>query len=115
MTALLAACVAVLVGSGVYLLLRRSLVRALFGVVLLSHGANLLVFTLGGGVKGRAPIVAKGESAPAPGYADPVSQALVLTAIVIGFAVVAFFAVLIERAHRATGSVDSDDLEEVSQ
>ena len=114
MTALLAACVAVLVGSGVYLLLKRSLARALFGVVLLSHGANLLVFTLGGPARGKAPIVPKGEVAPVPGHADPVSQALVLTAIVIGFAVVAFFAVLIERAYRELSSEDSDDLKEES-
>jgi multicomponent Na+:H+ antiporter subunit C len=112
MAVLLAACVAVLVSAGIYLLLKRSLARALFGVVLLSHGANLLVFTLGGPVRGKAPIVPKGDLAPEAIHADPVSQALVLTAIVIGFAVVAFFAVLIERTYRATASEDSDDLTE---
>jgi multicomponent Na+:H+ antiporter subunit C len=109
MTAILALCVGALVGSGVYLLLCRSLLRALFGVVLLSHGANLLVFTLGGGARGEAPLVPPGETVPAASHADPVSQALVLTAIVIGFAVVAFLAVLVERAYRATRSLSLDD------
>lgn len=100
-----------LVAAGVYLMLRRSVVRLLFGLVLLGHGANLLVFVVGGVTRGVAPWVAPGESAPPPGAADPIPQALVLTALVIGFAVIAFTTVLVERAYRLTGS---DDLERLS-
>lgn len=98
----LSLCVAALAAAGTYLLLGRSLPRLLFGIVLWSHAANLVIFTLGGPARGRAPIVPTGQTQPAAGHADPVSQALVLTAIVIGFAMLAFCAVLFERTQRAT-------------
>jgi multicomponent Na+:H+ antiporter subunit C len=101
-----------LVTAGCYLLLRRNLVKLLFGLVLLGHAANLLIFTLGGLVRGAASVVPPGASAPRPESADPLPQALVLTAIVIGFAVVAFTAVLISRTHSALGTLDPDALRE---
>ena len=58
----------------------------------------------------RPPLVPVGASAPPPGVADPVPQALVLTAIVIGFALTAFAAVLVKRVYRVTGTDDSDAL-----
>ena len=108
----LAITIGCLVSAGVYLLLRRSLIKLLFGIALLSHAANLIIFTLGGLTRATAPIVLPGESVPPVGHADPVPQALVLTAIVIGFALVAFLAVLIRRVQQATGSGDVDHLEE---
>ena len=90
---LLAILVGVLFAAGVYLMLGRSMVRIIFGIVLVGHAVNLLIFTSGGLVRAKAPIVPPGETAPLPGYADPVPQALVLTAIVIGFALTAFLAV----------------------
>ena len=106
----LALCVATLTGTGTYLLLSRGLPRVLFGIVLWSHAANLVIFALGGGARGRAPFVPEGALQPDPGHADPVSQALVLTAIVIGFAMLAFCAVLFERTQHATSSLDVRDL-----
>lgn len=105
---------AVLVGglyaAAAYLLLRRNVVKLVLGLVLIGHAANLLIFTAGGLVRGAPPLAAVGESAPPPGVADPVPQALVLTAIVISFAVVAFAAVLVRRVVDALGTDDADRL-----
>jgi multicomponent Na+:H+ antiporter subunit C len=110
MTLVLAVVVGLLYTCGVYLMLRRNVVRLVFGLVLLGHAANLLIFTAGGLIRGRPPIAAVGALAPEAGVADPLTQALVLTAIVIGFAVVAFAAVLVHRVVDSTGTDDSDDM-----
>lgn len=107
MEILIAILIGVLFAGGVYCLLRRSIVRLVIGVILLSQGANLLVFTSGGLLEGGAPLVAAGEKAPAPPFADPLPQAMVLTAIVIGFGLIAFLLVLVCRAHEA---VENDDI-----
>jgi multicomponent Na+:H+ antiporter subunit C len=110
MTILLAVLVGVLYAGGVYLMLRRNIVKLIFGLLLLGYAANLLIFTIGGLVRAKPPLAAVGASAPPPGVADPVPQALVLTAIVIGFALTAFAAVLVKRVFQATGTDDSDAL-----
>ena len=110
MTVVLAVVVGGLYAAGIYLMLRRNVVRLIFGLILLGHAANLLIFTVGGLVRGRPPLAAVGASAPPPGAADPLPQALVLTAIVIGFAVVAFAAVLVGRTVVEVGTDDSDEL-----
>jgi len=106
MFGLLAVVVGCLFAAGVYLILRRSAVKLVFGLILLGHGANLLIFTAGGLREGAPPLVPAAMTAPAPGHADPIPQALVLTAIVIGFAVVAFAAVLVKRVCRVLGNDD---------
>ena len=110
MLLVLATLVGVLYGCALYLMLRRNMVKLIFGLVLLGHAANLLIFTAGGLVRAGAPVVRDGTVAPPPGVADPIPQALVLTAIVIGFAVVAFGAVLVRRIVRTLGTDDSDTL-----
>lgn len=87
MTLVLAAVVGVLYASGTYLLLQRTLTRIVIGLVLLGHGANLLLL-MAGGLPGAPPLSGP-EGAP-PNAADPLPQALALTAIVITFGVVAF-------------------------
>jgi multicomponent Na+:H+ antiporter subunit C len=99
-----------LYASGIYLMLRRSLVKLVIGLVLLSHGANLLIFTIGGLTRAAAPIIAEGETQPATPFADPLPQALILTAIVISFGVTAFTVVLLQRAYQAVGSDDLDKM-----
>lgn len=89
MSMLLATCVAALVGGGVWLLLHRDALRAVLGAGLLGHGVVLLLVLQG--AAGRAPLV--GGTAP-EAVADPVPQALALTAIVIGFGVIAYLLVL---------------------
>jgi multicomponent Na+:H+ antiporter subunit C len=110
MILVLAVLIGGLYAAGIYLLLRRNVVRIIFGLILLGHAANLLIFTVGGLVRGAPALVAEGAATTPPGVADPVPQALVLTAIVIGFAVVAFAAVLVKRVVVTTGNDDSDQL-----
>ena len=74
--------------------------RRAVGIVLLGLAVNLLVFAMTGAEHGRAPLVEPGEAVPREPFADPVPQALVLTAIVIGFALQAFALVLITRTGR---------------
>jgi multicomponent Na+:H+ antiporter subunit C len=105
----LALVVGVLYATGVYMMLRRSIVKLLIGIALLSNAANLLVFSAAGVQRGRPPII-EGTGAAA-GTADPLPQALVLTAIVIGFGVLAFAIALIHRVHQETGSDDVDRLD----
>ena len=102
----LALLVGTLFGCGVYCLLQRSIVRLVIGVLLLSQGANLLVFLSGGLTLGMPPMVPKGAKVPTPPFADPLPQAMVLTAIVIGLGLVAFLLTLVFRAHEAVGSDD---------
>lgn len=101
---LLSILIGVLFGAGVYLLLGRRASSVLLGLALVSHAVNLVVFSGGGLVTGVPPLVPEGSKAPLDGSADPVPQALVLTAIVIGFAVVALAAGVVRRTHLETGS-----------
>ncbi|MFN8643849.1 MAG: Na+/H+ antiporter subunit C [Candidatus Binatia bacterium] len=108
MAILLALTVGVLYACGVYLLLRRSIVKMVLGLVLLGHAANLLIMAAGDVMRGRPPVVADDATTLFPPYADPLPQALILTAIVIGFGVQAFALVLLKRAHQAAGTDDLD-------
>jgi multicomponent Na+:H+ antiporter subunit C len=106
----------ILIGSlfaaGVYNILRRSLIRILIGFSLVSHSANLLVFSSGGLRRGEPPVIPDGADLPPAGFMDPLPQALVLTAIVIGFGLTGFLAALVVAANRKIGSDDADALQE---
>ena len=106
----LALLVGGLFACGIYLLLCRSLVRLIFGIVIIGHAVNLAIFVSGGLVRATAPLVPPGGTAPPDGAADPVPQALVLTAIVIGFALTAFAATLVRQVVAASGTGDTDEL-----
>ncbi|MGA7982357.1 MAG: Na+/H+ antiporter subunit C [Chromatiaceae bacterium] len=111
MEALIAAVIGLLVATGIYLLLRPRVLPVVFGLTLLSYGANLLVFSMGR-LRLDAPPVLGPEAAIDPAaYADPLPQALVLTAIVIGFAMTAFILVLALRsfADNGTDHVDGEE------
>jgi multicomponent Na+:H+ antiporter subunit C len=110
MELLLALASGVLYAAGIYLMMRRRLVQLIIGLGLLSNGTNLLIFTAGGLTRARPPVLPEGAAALEPPYADPVPQALVLTAIVIGFGLLAFSLVLAHRVHDAVGSDDVDDM-----
>lgn len=109
MDALLALLIGVLYACGVYLLLQRGVVKIVLGFSLLGYGANLLLFA-SGGVRRLPPLV--GEEGVAAGMADPVPQALILTAIVIGFGVSAFVVVLVKRLGIVTKTADLDQIRE---
>ena len=106
----LALLIAVLFGCGFYLMMRRSYLKVILGLMLLGHAANLLVFTSAGIDRGPAPLVREGMTVAQPDGADPVPQALVLTAIVISFGVTAFALVLFRRTYDVLGSDDIDEL-----
>ncbi|MEW6720913.1 MAG: Na+/H+ antiporter subunit C [Thermodesulfobacteriota bacterium] len=108
METVLAFVVGGLYAAGIYLMLRRSLVKLLLGLALLSHAANLLIFTVAGFHGDRPPLVPEGSEALAQPHADPLPQALILTAIVISFAVLAFGLALFHRAYREIGTDDLD-------
>lgn len=99
-----------LFAAGIYLMLRRSIVKLAIGLVLLSQAANLLIFTSAGLTRGGPPLVPDGESSPPLPFADPLPQALILTAIVISFGVLAFTLVLIKRAYQTVGTDDLDEM-----
>lgn len=110
MTTYLAFIIGCLYAAGIYMILRRSLFKLILGLVLLSHGANLLIFTASGLTRAQPPIIPPGQTVTVNPSADPLPQALILTAIVIGFGVLAFALVLFHRAYQTIGTDDSDDL-----
>lgn len=115
MEAALALTIGLLVAAAAYLLLARDLPRALLGFVLLGTSANLAIFASGriGGM--TPPLVEPGAAALVAGAANPLPQALVLTAIVIGFGLAAFALVLVMRAHAAFGTVAAEEMEEAER
>jgi len=105
--AVLAIVVGILYAGGLYLVMRRSIVKLILGLGLLGHATNLLIFTVGGLTRARAPMIPEGGEIVGA-VANPLPQALILTAIVIGFGVQAFTLVLV---HRAIQTVGKDDLD----
>ncbi|MCB5185114.1 Na+/H+ antiporter subunit C [Methylobacillus gramineus] len=108
MEALISLLIGVLTAGGVYLCLRSHTFPVVLGLTLLSYAVNLFLFMMGRLVIGQPPII----SADASGYADPIPQALVLTAIVISFAMTAFIIVLALKARTEMGNdhVDGKDV-----
>jgi multicomponent Na+:H+ antiporter subunit C len=107
MNLLLSLIVGVLFTGGIYFVLRRSLAKVIMGLIMLSHGANLLIFTIGRVTRGIPPIIEYGEKTITGPFAEPLPQALILTAIVISFGVQSFAIVLFKRAYEA---VKTDDI-----
>ena len=103
---LLASGIGVVTASGIYLLLRGRTFTVVLGLSMLGYAVNVFIFTMGRLWLGAAPIVAGG-----PDVADPLPQALVLTAIVIGFATTGFVIELALRARAETGSDHVDGQE----
>jgi multicomponent Na+:H+ antiporter subunit C len=108
METLLAFVIGGLVAVSIYLLMRRDLVRKVIGIVILSNAVNLLIFTLGRVTQGASPLIPSTAKVPPEGIANPLSQALILTAIVIGFGMLSFALVLLYRTQQTTGTVDAD-------
>lgn len=121
MILVLALCVGVLYASGTYLLLQRTLTRIVMGLALMGHGANLLLL-MAGGRAGRAPLIGGAQAgagveggegtAAAEGattFADPLPQAMALTAIVITFGIIAF---LLALAYRSWTLDHNDEVED---
>ncbi len=110
METFLAFIVGGLYGAGLYMMMRRSIVKLIVGLSLLANAANLLIFTLGRLTRGQPALIPPDCSRPEGPFADPLPQALILTALVIGFGVQAFAVVLFKRAYQTVGTDDLDDL-----
>ena len=108
METLLAYIVGALFTAGVYLILSRNTFKLIMGLVLLSQATNLLIFASSGISRIKAPVISRSEEILSGAFADPLPQALILTAIVISFAVLAFSFVLIYRAWK---TVDINDID----
>lgn len=103
MEVLLATGIGALTAAGVYLALRSRTFELVLGLTLISYAVNLFIFAMGRPVVGRAPILRDGVPATLENYADPLPQALVLTAIVISFAMTAVLIVIALRLRAASG------------
>lgn len=110
MEALLPALCALLVGGGIFLLLSRALIRVIVGLSFVAYGVNLSILVAGGGTVPLAPPLLNAEGP----YADPLPQALILTAIVIGFGTTALLLVLSVRAYQVTGTDHVQELTEAA-
>ena len=107
MSLILAVTLGILYAAGFYLLLRRSMVKLIIGLIILSHAINLLLFLMGRLVPGIPPLIENGLQQLSGVYADPLPQALILTAIVIGFGLQIFAIVLIRKVYQAMKSGDT--------
>lgn len=112
METILAFVIGGLFAASFCLMLRRSLVKLVLGLMIFGHAVNLTIFTAAGLTRGNPPLIAEGAAGPVELFADPLPQALILTAIVIGFGVLAFALALARRAHEAIGTDDLDAMKE---
>ncbi|KKC34117.1 Na+/H+ antiporter subunit C [Devosia psychrophila] len=111
MELVLAIGIGVLTSCGVFLMLRPRTFQVIIGLSLLSYAVNLFIFSMGRLMVGAAPVTASGTIDPTH-FTDPVPQALVLTAIVIGFAMTALFLVVMLAARGVTGTDHVDGREQ---
>ena len=108
----LAAVAAVYFLGSIFLLTSTNLIRILLGVALLGNAANLTIFTAGRLTREVPPIIPEGATQPLMQTANPLPQALILTAIVIAFALFAFILVLVYRSYQELGSENVDRMRE---
>lgn len=108
---ILSLSIGVLAASGVWLILRPRTFQVVIGVSLISYAVNLFIFSMGRLRLDGAPIVDRGPAGDLSRFTDPVPQALILTAIVIGFAMTALFLVVMLASRGLTGTdhVDGEE------
>ncbi|MGB3610472.1 MAG: Na+/H+ antiporter subunit C [Cellvibrio sp.] len=111
MEIILAAAIGVLFGSGVWLILRPRSFQVLTGLLLMSYAVNLFIFSMGLVWIDKPPLIENAEALNPADFADPLPQALVLTAIVIGFATTALYLVLMLGSRGLTGTDHVDGVE----
>lgn len=103
----LAATIGIFFAVAIYLMLSKHIIRILLGVAIFSNAANLTIFTTGRVIREVPPIIPKHLDVPEGAIANPLPQALVLTAIVISFSIFAFLLVLAFRAYQELGTDDA--------
>lgn len=114
MEIMLSLAIGVLTGSGIWLLLRPRTFQVILGLSLLSYAVNLFIFCMGRLSVNREPIIVPGIPLDLLHYDDPIPQALVLTAIVISFAMTALFLVVMMASRGLSGSDHVDGTEDKS-
>ncbi len=100
---------------GLYFILHRHLFKVILGLILFGLATNLFLFVIGGLTRGGSAILKEGQQVATEPYADPVPQALLLTAIVIGFGIQAFAIVLIRRVYMTFHSNNLDELQKENE
>ena len=113
MEILIAMLIGLLYATGIYLILRRSIIKFIIGIIIMSNATNLLVFLSAGIVPGSPAFT--GTKTSETLLADPLPQALVLTAIVIGFGIVVFTLALKYKFFNLTGTDDLDQLQQTDK
>jgi multicomponent Na+:H+ antiporter subunit C len=111
MQTLSALLVGLMVAASVYLILDRNLIRFIFGLVLAGNAINLMIFTVGRLASQRPPLIPHDLTAATGPFANALPQALILTAIVIGFALLSFIFILFYRAYQEIGTVDTESMQ----
>lgn len=112
MESIMAIAVGLLFSAAFYMMLRRSIVKLVMGLIILSNAANLSIFAVAGMTRAEPPFLDELTKTASESVADPLPQALILTAIVIAFGVLAFSVVLIHRAYKVVGTDDLDQMRE---
>ncbi|MDY6822859.1 MAG: Na+/H+ antiporter subunit C [Thermodesulfobacteriota bacterium] len=96
--------------ASIYLMLSGNTIRYIFGLVIATNAVNLLIFVAGRLFSIRPPLIPEGAEVPPETVANALPQALILTAIVIGFALLSFVFILFYRAYQATGTVETEKM-----
>lgn len=96
--------------ASIYLMLSGNIIRFIFGLVIATNAVNLLIFVAGRLSSARPPIIAEASSVPAGEVANALPQALILTAIVIGFALLTFVFILFYRTYEVLGTIDTEKM-----
>ncbi|HDP75320.1 MAG TPA: Na+/H+ antiporter subunit C [Bacteroidales bacterium] len=110
MEIVLAILTGLLFAAGLYLMLHRGIVKLIIGIMMLSYATNLFIFLIARITRGVPAIINQAKEVLTPPFADPIPQALILTAIVIGFGIQAFVIVLIRKVYKVTGTSDMEKL-----
>ena len=110
METLCAGLVGIMIAASIYLILDRNLIRFIFGLILASNAINLLIFTVGRLDSQRPPLIPNPATLAQEPFANALPQALILTAIVIGFALLSFVFVLFYRVYQELGTVDTKQM-----
>jgi len=112
MEAVMAIAIGLMFAAALYMMLRRSIIKLVMGLIILSNAANLVIFAVSGMTRADPAFVDEATKAVSATVADPLPQALILTAIVIAFGVLAFSVVLIHRAYEVVGTDDMDQMKD---
>ena len=110
MEVLLALALGMFFAISVYTILRRNFLKVVIGFMMLSNAVNLMIFVVGRLTRGQPPLIPHGAKTIEGTFANPLPQALILTAIVISFGLTAFALTLAFRAYRTFGTLDTNTM-----